>query len=93
MIRRRRDEARHRAESEHECREPDVALEVVRLAEAVVEGDDEEKREQDLHSGERKPELLQQLLELSVELFLLRLLRHARTLAPTSQKAEPCYHP
>ena len=50
----RRDQAGDGAESKQERGEPDVALEVVHLCETVVERNDEQEREQDLHAWQRE---------------------------------------
>src|SRR4051794_23465598 len=72
--RRGRDQACRRDRRGQQRHVEDVALEARQLREALRERDREQEREEDLHAGERHPQLVEQLDHLAIALALLPVL-------------------
>ena len=76
MVRARRDQEHGAGEGAEQRDHERVALQVGRLLEALRERDGEQEREQHLDAGERDPQLVEELDQLSVDPLLVCLLRH-----------------
>ena len=73
VMRRRRDQKGHRRGGAEERHEVDVALKLGDVREALRERHREQEREQDLHPGERHPQLLEKLRQTpALQLRILR---------------------
>jgi hypothetical protein len=73
MVRGRGDQARAGRSRAQQGYEVDRLLEAGDVRKALVEGDDEQEREQHLDARQRDAQLAEQLLEVTVEPFLLGL--------------------
>jgi hypothetical protein len=75
VLRGRRDVQPGRHRGGEQRREVDVALEVGELGATLLERDHEQEREEELHPGQRHPQLVEQLHELAVDPLLAALPR------------------
>ena len=75
VVRRWEDEETDGRQAGHECNEEDDLLELVNPLEPALERHRQEEGEQNLHARQGDPQLLEQLLELSVDV-VLPLVRH-----------------
>ena len=90
VMRRRREEQDQRDGRRDERRVVDIALRVVQVAELTGEPDGEQEAEEHLRAGNERPELLEQLAVLSLQLLLARLSAfHGSASLQSGQRAAP----